>query len=203
MIHVNGQVIASKNACAAGESAIPCLTLLRLPLSVFAYIEITTGNIRSLYYLCLFFAIAASDFLDGKLARAFYVQSSFGAIEDVTCDFFYIITSCYALYRLNFLSVWILILITAKLFEFILTSVLIRYRQYRPHIFMFDCTGRYAAIGFYILPTVIVLSSLHLMPLFSIIRYSFYVGLLLLSLVSSYHRFTAIVKAVLHCNPAK
>ena len=33
---------------------INCLTLSRIPLSIFAYMEITAGTIRSIYYLCLF-----------------------------------------------------------------------------------------------------------------------------------------------------
>ena len=160
---------------------INCLTLSRIPLSVFAYMEITTGTV-------------VSDFLDGKCARAFHVQSSFGAIADVICDFFYIVTSSYALYRLGCLPVWMLILITLKLVEFILSSLVIRRRQYRSHVFMFDRIGRYTAIGFYILPTVIVLCSIYLMPFFFIIRYVFCVSLLIFSLVSTYLRCTVLVK---------
>ncbi|MFC1239251.1 CDP-alcohol phosphatidyltransferase family protein [Treponema vincentii] len=181
---------------------INCLTLSRIPLSVFAYMEITTGTIRVIYYLCLFLGIAVSDFLDGKCARAFHVQSGIGAIADVICDFFYIMTSTYALYRLGCLPIWVLILITVKLFEFILTSLLIKRVQYRSHIFMFDRIGRYTAIGFYILPTVIVLCSMYLIPFFFIIRYVFCVSLLIFSLVSTYLRCTVIVKTN-RIHPAK
>lgn len=173
---------------------INCLTLSRIPLSIFAYMEITTRTIRVIYYLCLFLGIAVSDFLDGKCARAFHVQSGIGAIADVICDFFYIMTSTYALYRLGCLPIWVLILITVKLFEFILTSLLIKRVQYRSHIFMFDRIGRYTAIGFYILPTVLILCNIYLMPLFFIIRYVFCVSLLIFSLVSTYLRCTVIVK---------
>ena len=173
---------------------ISCLTLFRIPLSVFAYMEITTGTIRGIYYLCLFLGIAVSDFLDGKCARAFHVQSSFGAIADVICDFFYVMTSSYALYRLGCLPAWFLVLITVKLFEFILTSRLVRRMQIRSHVFMFDRVGRYTAIGFYILPTVIVLCSIYLPSLVFIIRCVFCVSLLIFSLISSYQRFTVIVK---------
>ena len=173
---------------------INCLTLSRIPLSVFAYMEITAGTIRGIYYLCLFLGIAVSDFLDGKCARAFHVQSSFGAIADVICDFFYIMTSSFALYRLGCLPAWFLVLITVKLFEFILTSRLVRRMQIRSHVFMFDRVGRYTAIGFYILPTVIVLCSIYLPSLVFIIRRVFCVSLLIFSLISSYQRFTVIVK---------
>ena len=181
---------------------INCLTLSRIPLSIFAYMEITAGTIRGIYYLCLFLGIAVSDFLDGKCARAFHVQSGIGAIADVICDFFYIMTSTYALYRLGCLPIWVLILITVKLFEFILTSLLIKRVQYRSHIFMFDRIGRYTAIGFYILPTVLILCNIYLMPLFFIIRYVFCISLLLFSLVSTYLRCTVIVKTN-RIHPAK
>jgi len=173
---------------------INCLTLFRIPLSGFAYMEITTGTIRGIYYLCLFLGIAVSDFLDGKCARAFHVQSRFGAIADVICDFFYIMTSSFALYRLGCLPAWFLVLITVKLFEFILTSRMVRRMQIRSHVFMFDRVGRYTAIGFYILPTVIVLCSIYLPSLVFIIRCVFCVSLLIFSLISSYQRFTVIVK---------
>lgn len=173
---------------------INCLTLFRIPLSIFAYMEITTGTIRGIYYLCLFLGIAVSDFLDGKCARAFHVQSSFGTIADVICDFFYIMTSTYALYRLGYLPAWFLVLITVKLFEFILTSRLARRMQIRSHVFMFDRIGRYTAIGFYILPTVIVLCSIYLPSLVFIIRCIFCVSLLIFSLISSYQRFIVIIK---------
>ena len=175
---------------------INCLTLSRIPLSVFAYMEITTGTIRGIYYLCLFLGIALSDFLDGKCARAFQVQSGFGAIEDVICDFFYIMSSSYALYRLGCLPAWFLILVTVKLFEFILTSRLVRRMQYRSHVFMFDRVGRYTAIGFYILPTVIVLCSIYLPSLVFIICYAFCIGLLLFSLISTYLRCIVIIKNI-------
>lgn len=173
---------------------INCLTLSRIPLSIFAYMEITAGTIRGIYYLCLFLGIALSDFLDGKCARAFNVQSSFGAIADVICDFFYIMTSSYALYRLGCLPAWFLILVIVKLFEFILTSRLVRRMQNRSHVFMFDRVGQYTAIGFYILPTVIVLCSIYLPSLVFIIRCVFCVSLLIFSLISTYLRFTVIVK---------
>ena len=46
---------------------INCLTLFRIPLSIFAYMEITTGTIRGIYYLCLFLSIAVSDFFGRKM----------------------------------------------------------------------------------------------------------------------------------------
>lgn len=167
---------------------VHCFTLCRIPLSVFAYREIAKESIHVTAYLLLFLVIAVSDFLDGKLARVLHVQSTFGAVEDVVCDFFYIITAYYALWQVGLLPGWTLILITAKLGEFIVSSVLMR--GSRSHIFMFDRIGRYTAIGFYLLPASIVLCSM--LSFFLIIRDIFCVSLLVCALVSSYHRFAAL-----------
>ena len=173
---------------------VTALTLCRIPLSVLAYMEIAAGKLRIIYYLVLFLGIAVSDFLDGKLARMFHVHSTFGAAEDVFCDFFYIITAYYALYRLGFLPIWMLLLVTLKLLEFLLTSVFMRKAHCRRHIFIFDRTGRYTAIGFYVLPIIIVLCSNLGSPLFFAIRYILCISLLILTVTSTIQRLKAIIK---------
>ena len=58
-----------------------------------------------------------------------------------------------------------LAVITVKLAEFVVTSTLARAapRRGKRTVFLFDCVGRYTAIGFYLLPVIIVV--LHaLMP---------------------------------------
>lgn len=146
------------------------LTFLRVPLSVVSYMLLASadsaaGKLRPLLYAILFLAVALTDFFDGKAARFFRVQSPFGAIADVCCDFLYIASSCFALYRLHLFPLWMLAVIALKLAEFVATSVFARSvpRGGRRTVFLFDCVGRYTAIGFYLLPVIIVV--LHaLMP---------------------------------------
>ena len=129
------------------------LTFLRVPLSAASYILLVsscsvTGKLRPLLYAILFLAVVLTDFFDGKAARFFRVQSPFGAIADVCCDFLYIASSCFALYRLRAFSV---------------CKARSAPRSGKRTVFLFDCVGRYTAIGFYLLPVIIVV--LHaLMP---------------------------------------
>ena len=175
---------------------VNCLTMIRIPLSVLAYKELSVENVEIIFYLLLFFMIAVSDFFDGKLARIFRTQSNFGAVADVVCDFFYIMTSCYALYRQGLFPLWMLILITAKLLEFIMTSKIIQNKNGCRHIFILDYAGRYTAVGFYILPVIILmLSRLLSISVFSCVVYTVYGVLLFFSMLSSIQRIGMSMKA--------
>ena len=155
---------------------VNCLTMGRIPLSVLAYILVSAEEIKMLSYLFLFTAIAASDFFDGKAARAFHVQSNLGAAADVFCDFFYIITSCYALYRKGLFPLWMIALIALKLVEFIMTSLAIQNRN--------SCR-----LVFYALPSMIIIFD-RFMPAYIFYRTSYvlYVTLLFFSIFSSIKR---------------
>ena len=168
---------------------VNCLTMGRIPLSVLAYILVSAEEIKMLSYLFLFTAIAASDFFDGKAARAFHVQSNLGAAADVFCDFFYIITSCYALYRKGLFPLWMIVLIALKLVEFIMTSRVIQNRNSCRHICGFDYIGRYIAVVFYALPSMIIIFD-RFMPAYIFYRTSYvlYVTLLFFSIFSSIKR---------------
>ena len=182
---------------------VNCLTMGRIPLSILAYIEISTEEIKILSYLLLFSIIAASDFFDGKAARIFHAQSNFGAAADVFCDFFYIITSCHALYRHGIFPLWMMALITFKLLEFITTSRVMQSRNNSRNIFLFDYIGKYTAALFYILPAIILIFY-RLMPPYIFYRtsYMIYIALLFFSILSSTQR----IKILIHnhrCNPNK
>ena len=173
---------------------VNCITMSRIPLSILAYMELSRVNIRITVYLLIFFGIVVSDFFDGKAARAFGIQSHFGAAADVFCDFFYVITSCCALYRQGLFPSWMLILITLKLLEFVITSLLITNRSSCQNLFIFDYIGKYTGISFYTLPIVILgfhrfLSSI----LFYKASYIVYVILSFFSLLSAIQRMRKLV----------
>ena len=153
---------------------VNCLTMGRIPLSVLAYILVSAEEIKMLSYLFLFTAIAASNL---------------GAAADVFCDFFYIITSCYALYRKGLFPLWMIALIALKLMEFIMTSLAIQNRNSCRHIFCFDYIGRYIAVVFYALPSMIIIFD-RFMPAYIFYRTSYvlYVTLLFFSIFSSIKR---------------
>lgn len=171
---------------------VNCLTISRIPLSILAYMELSAEKSRIICYLLLFCAIAASDFFDGKAARIFRIQSNFGAAADVFCDFFYIITSGYALYRQGLFPLWMLVLITVKLIEFIMTSRASSEKNCR-HIFIFDYIGRYTAVGFYALPTAIILfNRLLSAALFYAVSYTIYATMLVSSFLSTAYRISTL-----------
>ena len=169
-----GEILVQKNISILKRRTafilVNTLTFLRVPLSVVSYMLLASadsaaGKLRPVLYAILFLGVVLTDFFDGKAARFFRVQSPFGAISDVCCDFLYIASSCFALYRLSLFPLWMLAVITLKLAEFVATSTLARSapRSGKRTVFLFDCVGRYTAIGFYLLPVIIVV--LHaLMP---------------------------------------
>ncbi len=179
---------------------VNCITMSRIPLSILAYMELSRGNVRITYYLLIFFGIVVSDFFDGKAARAFGIQSHFGAAADVFCDFFYVITSCYALYRQGLFPAWMLMLMTFKLLEFVMTSLMITNRSSCRHLFIFDCIGKYTGISFYTLPVVILgFHRLFSPPLFCKASYSVYAILLFFSILSAIQRIRNLVVPRLCC----
>lgn len=179
---------------------VNCVTLSRIPLSVLAYMELSAEHVRISFYLLFFFSVVITDFFDGKLARAFGIQSNFGAASDVFCDFFYVITSCYALYRQGWFPSWMLVLITVKLLEFVITSLVVTNRSRSRCLFIFDYIGRYTGISFYLLPTVILGFHRLLSPtLFCTVSYAVYGLLLFFSLFSAVQRMRVLVVPRLRC----
>ena len=195
-----GEILVQKNISILKRRTafilVNTLTFLRVPLSAASYILLVsscsvTGKLRPLLYAILFLAVVLTDFFDGKAARFFRVQSPFGAIADVCCDFLYIASSCYALYRLSLFPLWMLAVITLKLAEFVATSTLARSapRSGKRTVFLFDFVGRYTAIRFYLLPVIIVV--LHaLMPreVFYITAHALFFILAFFAAVSSAQR---------------
>lgn len=106
-------------------------------------------------YLILFFIIAGSDYIDGKLARRWNAVSKMGEILDVSADFFFIFATSLVLYIQNVFPVWMPIIIALKLTEFILTSRFCRKKR-NQRIFFFDPIGHFTAVSFYILPIITI-----------------------------------------------
>lgn len=134
------------------------LSLSRLFLS-FGFVTLLYKDDSKLYeQLLCFLIIGLSDLLDGKLARQWKVQSIWGAVTDVFCDFIFIISSCFAFYYKNELPFWMIAVILLKMSEFIVTSYILKRGRDHASFFLFDPIGRAVAVGFYILPLFILLT---------------------------------------------
>ncbi|MDR3282404.1 MAG: CDP-alcohol phosphatidyltransferase family protein [Candidatus Methanoplasma sp.] len=128
------------------------VTLSRVPLTVtFCATQIFVDR-PLLPCAALFATVAATDFLDGRIARRRGVQSDAGAVLDVVCDFFFIASACFVLWLQGLLPWWILATIALKFSEFWSTSALFRRRDRRKPVFVSDPVGRAVAALFYLLP---------------------------------------------------
>lgn len=106
----------------------------------------------------LFFTIAASDLLDGKLARRFSVCSAVGAVLDVFADLFFIMSSSIVLIARDVFPLWILAVILGNFLVFLITSIILKAHGENPSgPFFFDRLGRIVSASFYGFPFLTVL----------------------------------------------
>ena len=128
------------------KKIINSLTVSRIILGLlFAYIVLF--NLNRLHLLIVFILCAISDFVDGKLAKKYNLESDFGAKLDVMSDFIFIIASTLSLVLIDLMPFWFLFAIAIKLLEFFMTS------HFHEGLY-YDRFGHGVALMFYILPIV-------------------------------------------------
>ena len=135
------------------------LTLSRVPITIMFNFSLFYEKNKLFICSLLFLIIALTDFFDGKLARYYKATSKFGAILDVSTDFFFIFTASYLLYTRGLLPVGIIIIIIVKFAEFCFTSYLINRKSNIDKALFFDKTGRFVAIILYSLPLFALISN--------------------------------------------
>lgn len=172
------------------------ITFLRVVLTLILnfYIVYHFGSLLVPLIIC--FIIFISDFIDGRIARAYESTSSVGAVFDATADLFYIVLSYIALYCFNVLPLWFLFVILFKFTEFIVTSRFIKSFSDKKSVFVFDFLGRLSAVIFYGIPiTSYILYSI------SNLKYLLVINLILiittvLVLISSSYRIKKCVNGI-------
>ena len=147
---------------------ISSLRIAALPLFFYVY---NIGNDVACLGMLMF--CAATDFLDGYIARKLNVTSNFGAYYDATTDFIFMFGIFLLFYGLGFYPIWLLLIITFAFIQFIITSYLANK--------LYDPVGRYLGSALYIgvvltlfWPTEVV---------FAFVQYAF-VGFFLFSITS-------------------
>jgi phosphatidylglycerophosphate synthase len=97
---------------------ISSLRIAALPLFIYLY---NIGNVTSCLILMAF--CAATDFLDGYLARKLNATSRFGAYYDAATDFTLMMGVFAVFYAVGYYPVWLLLLIAASFVQFLATSL--------------------------------------------------------------------------------
>lgn len=188
---------------------VNAITLSRFYLAYLFARQILIG--RGIYVLLLLFFLAAvTDFIDGRLARTWGVESKLGSLLDVTADFCFVLSACIALYFCSLVPAWMIGVLLLKTAEFFITSSVLRIQRMklsdeelerrrfhrcssagklRKNVFVYDVVGRVVAAMFYILPmAVLILAEFSEGAVQNAALNVFFVPLAVASLVSSAHR---------------
>ena len=125
-----------------GIIGVNILTFMRFPLTVLFYWCSFNNQYRLLLCIIFFSLIVITDYFDGKLARSYHLETTFGARFDVVADFFFIIIATYGLFLQNLFPIWMLIVIVIKFLEFCSTSLLANRLTVHKNALIFDVLGR-------------------------------------------------------------
>jgi len=141
-------------------AAISSFRIAAIPLFVYLYKQ---GDATAC--LVLFVCAAATDLLDGYLARKLDVTTRAGTYYDATTDFALVI-GIYSLFAVKgFYPIWLLALIVASFLQFLATS---RYVKK-----LYDQIGRYIGSALYI--GIVLTLVFPIQAIFSFVQYAFVV----------------------------
>jgi phosphatidylglycerophosphate synthase len=131
------------------------LTAIRLLLVIPVAMAIANASLFASWVLLALIAIAiASDYFDGKVARAFKTASARGMLFDHGTDFVFVSTALFSLSTVGLSSVLLPLLIVVAFSQYVLDSYfLFKQKQLR-----MSFLGRWNGI-FYFIPIVLVAAS--------------------------------------------
>jgi phosphatidylglycerophosphate synthase len=131
------------------------LTAIRLLLVIPVAMALANASLFSNWLLLVLIVIAiASDYFDGKVARAFKTASARGMLFDHGTDFIFVTTALFALSTIGLSSVLLPLLIVVAFSQYVLDSYfLFKQKQLR-----ISFLGRWNGI-FYFVPIVLVAAS--------------------------------------------
>lgn len=163
-------------------SFISSLRVAALPL--FFYLN-NQGSITACLILLAF--CAASDFLDGYLARKLNTTSRFGAYYDATTDFILMAGIFAILYAQGYYPLWLPLLIAVSFAQFLATSFFVK-KTYDP-------VGRYLGSSLYI--GIVLTLVWPIQTVFAFVQYAF-VAFFLVSILSRIVSLTRKTKSILN-----
>lgn len=133
---------------------INILTLIRIPLTVLFIISFDNGNrVLLLFILSI---IILTDFIDGKIARKFNINSRLGSILDPYCDLFFVLCTSILFNIYDLIPTTYTFILIFKFAEFNITSYYAGMSSNKIP-FMFDKVGRVVTALYQGVPFVIVI----------------------------------------------
>jgi CDP-diacylglycerol--glycerol-3-phosphate 3-phosphatidyltransferase len=130
--------------------------LLVLPFILIIHDIFVYECTKNLFLLITFFTIILSDVADGYFARKLKCTSNAGAKLDIISDTVYTISSLTVFTYFKIIPIWFIFLMLLKLFEFIITSKLIKNKQKTGNIIFFDKMGKISISIIMLLPGIFV-----------------------------------------------
>ena len=134
------------------------LTLIRIPLTILFIIFFNTNN--KVLQLTILFLIILTDFIDGKIARKFCIQSKIGSILDPYCDLFFVLCTSILFNIYHLVSITYTLILIFKFIEFNVTSYYAGMSSHKIP-FMFDSIGRVVSALYQSVPFVVVIPFLY------------------------------------------
>jgi len=133
---------------------INILTLIRIPLTILFIIFFDNSNrVLLLFILSI---IILTDFIDGKIARKFNINSRLGSILDPYCDLFFVLFTSILFNIYDLIPITYTFVLIFKFAEFNITSYYAGMSSNKIP-FMFDKVGRVITALYQGVPFVVVI----------------------------------------------
>jgi cardiolipin synthase len=122
-------------------NSLSVLRLLGVP--VFVYFALVSKD--DVFAILILMFAGATDYLDGKLARAWNQTSAFGALLDPAADRIYILATLVTLYLRDVISIWVLVILLSR--DAILTILIFVMKMRKIELFEVTYLGKAATFN--------------------------------------------------------
>ncbi|MGI9144656.1 MAG: CDP-alcohol phosphatidyltransferase family protein [Candidatus Planktophila sp.] len=122
-------------------NSLSVLRLLGVP--VFVYFALVSKD--DVFAILILMFAGATDYLDGKLARAWNQTSAFGALLDPAADRIYILATLFTLYLRDVISIWVLVILLSR--DAILTILIFVMKMRKIELFEVTYLGKAATFN--------------------------------------------------------
>ncbi|MPW25444.1 hypothetical protein GC105_06555 [Alkalibaculum sp. M08DMB] len=150
--------------CLIIKNAANAFTALRVactPIILFVTYKLLDGNTSMelyIYFIFLYLIICTSDFIDGKIARTYGIETRFGVIFDLIADFCFVTFMHTVMIIHHIIPGWFIFVILDRFFNFMITSKIENNSESQNFQPKSDKIGQYIAISMYITPFIVLVN---------------------------------------------